>query len=141
MIDKVIHENILLGIIIKASHNKEGIEFFTTDDSSQQLGYMNRSEGYVIPPHRHNLISREVLITQEVLFIKSGKIRLDFYNDNQDYLLSKVLEKGDVVLLSAGGHGFEMIESSEIIEVKQGPYLGEKDKVRFKPIDVSQIKY
>jgi mannose-6-phosphate isomerase-like protein (cupin superfamily) len=80
-----------------------------------------------------------VTLTQEVLFIKSGKVRVDFYDDNQHYLESRILEKGDVILLAAGGHGFEMMEDSEMIEVKQGPYCGEEDKVRFSATDKKQI--
>jgi hypothetical protein len=68
-----------------------------------------------------------------VLFIKSGKVRVDFYDDDKNYLESRILEKGDVILLAAGGHGFEMIENAEMIEVKQGPYCGDEDKVRFSP--------
>ena len=101
---------------------------------------MKRPKDYIIAPHRHNLVERKVTLTQEVLFIKSGKVRVDFFNDNQDYLQSKILNKGDVILLAAGGHGFHMIEESEIIEVKQGPYCGEEDKVRFEPIDKLQVK-
>jgi len=81
-----------------------------------------------------------VLFTKEVLFIKSGKVRVDFYNDEQLYLQSRVLEQGDVILLSFGGHGFEMLEESEIIEVKQGPYAGETDKTRFDGISRKEVK-
>ena len=128
-------------MIPKIYKAKNGIDFFTPDDFSQQLGYMNRAKGYVIPPHRHNLIERKVKLTQEVLFIKSGEVRVDFYDDFQNYLKSSILYAGDVILLAAGGHGFEMIKSSEIIEVKQGPYCGEKDKIRFNPIDKEKIKF
>jgi predicted PurR-regulated permease PerM len=69
-----------------------------------------------------------------VLFIKSGKVRVDFYDDNQNYLVSRVLYQGDVILLAFGGHGFEMLAPTEMIEVKQGPYAGEVDKTRFEPI-------
>ena len=124
----------ILGVIIRASFRKEGIAFFTPDDFSQQLGYMNRPEGYVIPPHTHNVVERKVELTQEVLLIKSGKVRVDFYDDDQVYLESRILEQGDVVLLAHGGHGFKMLEPSEMIEVKQGPYCGEMDKVRFEPV-------
>ena len=124
----------ILGVIIRASFRKEGIAFFTPDDFSQQLGYMNRPEGYVIPPHTHNVVERKVELTQEVLLIKSGKVRVDFYDDDQVYLESRILEEGDVVLLAHGGHGFKMLEPSEMIEVKQGPYCGEMDKVRFEPV-------
>ncbi|MCF8345863.1 MAG: hypothetical protein K9G38_01520 [Bacteroidales bacterium] len=101
---------------------------------------MHRPEGYVIPPHVHNPVSREVQFTKEVLFIKSGKVRVDFYDDDQNYLESRLLQQGDVVLLAFGGHGFEMLEDSEIIEVKQGPYAGEADKTRFSPVSNDLIK-
>ena len=76
---------------------------------------------------------------QEVLYIKSGKVRVDFYDNDQVYLESRILFAGDVILLSDGGHGFKMLEPSEIIEVKQGPYCGEMDKVRFEPVDEKLI--
>lgn len=140
MIRNIEYDGQILAIIIFSSFKREGIEFFTTDDFSQQLGYMNRPEGYIIPPHRHNLVPREVVLTQEVLFIKSGKVRVDFYDEAQIYIESTILSTGDVILLAQGGHGFKMIEPSEIIEVKQGPYCGEKDKVRFEPIDDLTVK-
>jgi mannose-6-phosphate isomerase-like protein (cupin superfamily) len=100
---------------------------------------MNRPEGYEIAPHVHNLVERKGDLTQEVLFVKSGKVRVDFYNDDQEYLESRVLEQGDVILLAHGGHGFKMIEPSEMIEVKQGPYCGERDKVRFNSVEEQDV--
>ncbi|MBO6538840.1 MAG: hypothetical protein JJ969_05500 [Rhizobiaceae bacterium] len=122
-----------LALIVRTSFQKKGIEFFTPDTYSQQLGYMNRPAGYIIDPHVHNPVSRAVDYTNEVLFIKSGRVRVDFYTEQQEYLESKELVTGDVILLSRGGHGFEMIEPTEMIEVKQGPYAGDRDKTRFVP--------
>jgi mannose-6-phosphate isomerase-like protein (cupin superfamily) len=139
MIKHIVHENKLLSIIISSKFDKNGIEFFTPDEFSQQLAYMKRPKDYVIVPHVHNPIQRDVQYTKEVLFIKSGKIRVDFYDEDKSYLESTILEAGDVILLAYGGHGFEMIEESEIIEVKQGPYVGELDKVRFEPIDKTKL--
>ncbi|MGV3765449.1 MAG: hypothetical protein ACO1NW_04940 [Chitinophagaceae bacterium] len=133
MIEQVFHKEILQAIIIRANFRKDGIDFFTPSDFSQQLGYMNRPKGYVIPPHVHKLVERKVTLTQEVLFIKSGAVRVDFYDEQKNYLESRILREGDTVLLATGGHGFEMLEQSEMIEVKQGPYCGEEDKVRFDP--------
>ena len=79
--------------------------------------------------------------TKEVLFIKSGRVRVDFYSEDQEYLESSVLQAGDVILLAFGGHGFEMLEPSEIIEVKQGPYAGDGDKTRFQPVHASKITF
>ena len=134
MIENVIHNEKLLSVIIRANYKSDGIEFFTPDDFSQQLAYMNRAKNYVIPPHVHNAVQRDVHFTQEVLVIKSGKVRVDYYDDDRNYLESRILNQGDVVLLAYGGHGFEMLEDSEMIEVKQGPYAGEMDKVRFEPV-------
>jgi len=141
MINKIIYDNILLAIIIRAQYSNDGIEFFTNDNDSQQLGYMARPKGYTIQPHRHNLIKREVHLTQEVLYVKKGKVRVDFFDNQQSYLFSDIISEGDVILLSDGGHGFQMLENTELIEVKQGPYCGEIDKVRFNSIEEQKVNY
>ncbi len=125
------YNDCILAIILKSTFFNNGISFFTPDDFSQQLGYMNRPAGYKIDPHVHNHVERKVTLTQEVLFIRSGKIRVDFFSDEKEYLQSSILTQGDVILLAAGGHGFEIIDNAEIIEVKQGPYCGDADKTRF----------
>ncbi len=140
MIEKICFESSVLAIILRHSYEKEGIEFFTPDEFSQQLAYMKRPSGYVIPPHVHNPIRREVQYTKEVLFIKSGKVRVDFYTDARVYVQSRMLNAGDVILLAFGGHGFQILEAAEIIEVKQGPYAGDHDKTRFSPIDDAQVR-
>ncbi len=128
-------ENSLLAIIIRADYKANGIEFFTPDDFSQQLGYMNRPKGYTIEPHKHVPNNRTITHTQEVLLIRSGKVKVCFYKDNNDCFTETVLNSGDVILLAAGGHGFEMLEQSEIIEIKQGPYSENTDKIRFLPTE------
>ncbi|HAB37940.1 MAG TPA: hypothetical protein DCE52_08105 [Rhodobacteraceae bacterium] len=140
MIERIINGDKELALIIRHSFHKDGIEFFTPSTYSQQIGYMNRPAGYVISPHVHNPVVREVQYTKEVLFIKSGRLRVDFYSETQVYLESTILETGDVILLAYGGHGFEMLEPTEIIEVKQGPYAGDQDKTRFEPIDVNDLR-
>ena len=140
MIERIEHDEKQLALIIRAEYRSTGIEFFTPNFYSQQVGYMNRPCGYVIPPHVHNPVTREVHFTKEVLFVKSGHLRVDFYSDDQTYLESALLNQGDVILLAFGGHGFEMLEDSEIIEVKQGPYAGEADKTRFDPVSTDQIR-
>ena len=141
MIERIINEGIELALIIRGSYVGKDIEFFTPENYSQQLGYMNRPSGYIIKPHVHLSASREVQFTKEVLFIKSGKVRVDFYSDKKDYIESKELQQGDIVLLAFGGHGFEVIENCEMIEVKQGPYAGENDKEKFEPVEHKFIKY
>jgi mannose-6-phosphate isomerase-like protein (cupin superfamily) len=121
----------VLAIIVRASYGNEGIEFFTPDDYSQQLAFMKHPAGKSIEPHVHNPVDRSLSLTQEVLFVRKGVLRVDFFDEGREYLESRVLRAGDVILLASGGHGFEVLEELEMIEVKQGPYAGEGDKTRF----------
>lgn len=131
---RIEHKGIELGAIVKSTYHNSGIGFFSNDDDGLQLGYMNRPDNYVIAPHTHNKVTREVFFTEEILFIRSGMVRVDFYDDNQQYVESHIVHGGDIVILKAGGHGFKVLERADIFEVKQGPYLGAQDKVRFEPI-------
>jgi mannose-6-phosphate isomerase-like protein (cupin superfamily) len=140
MIEQITCQNQLLALIVSYQFSQPGIHFFTPNELSQQLAYMHHPTGKMIQPHVHNPVVREVTYTQEVLFIKSGKLRVDFYNDQQEYLDSRILEAGDVILLVTGGHGFEVLEEIEMFEVKQGPYVGEQDKTRFVGITAEQAK-
>ncbi|MEA5573958.1 hypothetical protein [Calothrix sp. UHCC 0171] len=140
MIEQITHHNQLLALIVSQKFDKPGIHFFTPNELSQQLAYMHHPTGKIIQPHVHNPVLREVQYTQEVLFIRKGKLRVDFYNNQQEYLESRTLETGDVILLVTGGHGFEVLEEIEMIEVKQGPYVGEQDKTRFSGITAKQAK-
>ncbi len=140
MLQEIKNNNQLLAIIISSSYSGQGIHFFTPDDFSQQLAFMKHPIGKIIQPHVHNPVQREVHFTKETLFIRKGKIRVDFYTDEQIYIESHILESGDVILLSEGGHGFEILEETEMIEVKQGPYAGEQDKTRFSPLAEDKIR-
>lgn len=136
MIEEIKNNNQLLVLILRSEFKADGIKFFTPNHFSQQLGYMNRPQGFVIQPHIHNFINRDVQLTQEVLFIKSGRVKMDIFSLEKEFIQSTVLNKGDTVLLAAGGHGFTMLEQAEIIEVKTGPHVGEKDKTRFNSHDI-----
>lgn len=120
-----------IAIIVRNGYTANGITFLTPDDFSLQLAYMRRPDCYRIQPHIHRHVSRNTTITQEVLLIRKGIVRMDLFDEGKHYLESRLLLAGDTVLLASGGHGFEVIEEAEIIEVKQGPYVKEDDKERF----------
>lgn len=129
----------LLAVIVTRDFHETGIHFFTPDEFSQQLAFMRHPAGKVIEPHVHNPVDRSVQYTQEVLFVKSGKLRVDFYDQQRQYLESRILQGGDVILLASGGHGFQVIEEVEMVEVKQGPYTGDLDKTRFVGVTAEKI--
>jgi mannose-6-phosphate isomerase-like protein (cupin superfamily) len=133
MIEKFIHNNDTFAIIVRKDFNNTGINFFTPNDYSQQLAYMSHPVGKEIQPHIHKKVQREVNYTQETLFIRKGKLQVDFYTDEQEFLESRILQSGDVILLIKGGHGFKVLEDLEMFEVKQGPYAGDEDKIKFIP--------
>ena len=140
-IEEVKKKSRLLAMIIRDGYECEGVDFITSNEYSQQVAYMHHPTGKVIDAHIHNLVHRNVVLTQEVLFIKKGILRVDFYDEYEDYLESRKLYAGDIILFISGGHGFQVLDEIEMIEVKQGPYAGENDKKRFEGIVNMQVKY
>lgn len=130
-VEKVEHQGEMYALIVRNEFSQPGVNFFTPGDLSQQLAYMNHPAGKVIEAHFHNPVPRTVTYSQETLFIKRGRLRVDFFDDRQNYLESRELKAGDVILLIKGGHGFQVLDDLEMIEVKQGPYAGDQDKTRF----------
>ena len=140
-VEEVKKKNKLLAMIIRNDYSCEGVDFITPNEYSQQVAYMHHQKGKVIDAHVHNLVHRNVVMTQEVLFIKKGILRVDFYDEYEDYLESRNLKAGDIILLVSGGHGFQVLEDVEMVEVKQGPYAGENDKKRFASVQEDRIIY
>ena len=138
-VEEIRKKNKMLAMIIRNDYACEGVDFITPNEYSQQVAYMHHPEGKVIDAHVHNMVHRNVVLTQEVLFIKKGTLRVDFYDEYEAYLESRELHAGDIILLVSGGHGFEALEEVEMIEVKQGPYAGEQDKRRFESVKKDQI--
>ncbi|HKZ39930.1 MAG TPA: hypothetical protein VJ044_03160 [Candidatus Hodarchaeales archaeon] len=122
-----------LAIIVYNSFHAPGVNFLTPGEFSQQLAYISHPTGKKIDAHMHHPVSRTIQFTQEVLIIKRGSMRVDFFDNERRFIESRVLSSGDVILLASGGHGFEMLEETVLIEVKQGPYAGDKDKTKFVP--------
>jgi mannose-6-phosphate isomerase-like protein (cupin superfamily) len=122
-----------IALIIRADFEASGIHFFTPDNFSQQVAYMSHPKDKIISAHTHNLVSRQVLYTQEVLIVRKGSLEVCLYTSKKTFLTSKVLGPGDLILLCGGGHSFKMLKDTSMIEIKQGPYAGENDKTRFEP--------
>jgi hypothetical protein len=131
MIETIRNDGAIVAIVIYSDYSVEGIKFISPNDFSLQLGTMSRPAGYKVLPHIHNPVERHCVGTQEVLFIKSGKIRIDFYSFDKVYLESRELAAGDIILLAGAGHGIEVLEETTLVEVKNGPYIDGFDKGRF----------
>jgi hypothetical protein len=121
----------IMAVVLRVGFHSKGLEFLTPPPAFPQLASMHWPAGYRIEAHVHNVIHRDVALTQEVLFIKSGRVKVDLYDQDRQWVADRVLRTRDVILPAAGGHGFTMPEPTEMIEVKQGPYVGDRDKTRF----------
>jgi len=141
MIENIKHKKKLYALIVrKKFKEKKGVNFFTSEDATQQFGYMKHKKNHLIMPHMHNKRFTKILITTEVIILFKGILRVDFYNEKKIYLFSKKVYAGDIIMLVNGGHGFKILNDVEMIEVKQGPYSLAADKVKFKKIDEEKIK-
>ena len=141
MIEKIIHKNKLLALIVRGTYRKKkGITFFTPNESTQQFGYMKHKKKYVIKPHLHKKRLTKIFQTTEVILLLKGILRVDFYNNFKKYLFSKILKSKDIIMLVSGGHGFKILKDVEMLEIKQGPYNLIKDKIKFENIDENKIK-
>ena len=141
MIEKVLHKNKLFALIVRRQFRKKsGINFFTSKESTQQFGFMKHKKNHIIKPHKHNKRLTRILRTTEVILLLKGTLRVDFYNDKNKYLFSKIINEGDIIMLVYGGHGFKILKNVEMIEVKQGPYSLASDKIKFETVDEKKIK-
>jgi hypothetical protein len=138
---RVTSKNKTLAIIITPRFKQKGIRFFVPEEYPQQLACMKRPKGYIITPHIHKPVTRRIRLTQEVLIIRRGRVRIDFYDEWKRYAESRIVKKGDIVFLAFGGHGFEFIEKGEIIEVKQGPFIKDAQSIRFEAVSKDRIKF
>jgi hypothetical protein len=122
----------VIAIIVRNAGAVDGINFFSPPEFSQQLGLISRKKDYAIKRHAHKLVARQVLVTQEVLHILSGRIEVALYDKQKNLINTVELKQGDTILLASGGHGIKFLEDSRLLEVKQGPYSGvEGDKEHF----------
>jgi len=84
MIEKIFHKKKLFALIVRSKFRKKnGINFFTKNNSTQQFGYMKHKKNYVIKPHQHNKRLTKILITTEVIVLLKGILRVDFYNEKK----------------------------------------------------------
>ena len=119
----------IIAIILGHSYKQDGVNFLTPDDHSFQLAYMNRKKGDMVPAHYHKKNEKIITDTTEVLLVRSGKMKVTLFSSKLVPLKEFELGAGDLILMVSGGHRFEMLEQTELVEIKQGPYISkEKDK-------------
>jgi hypothetical protein len=132
-IEKIVDEGLTLAIVIRGSDWEPGLNFPSSDDDYQQIGLWQYNKGTKLSQHIHLTNPRNVSCTQEVVFIKQGRIRANVYTEKRVFLKSIELQSGDLMVMLKGGHGYDILEDdTQVLEVKNGPFMGiEKDRERF----------
>jgi uncharacterized protein YjlB len=123
-IEEIKYQNKIFAVIVYGNvEEKEGVQFFTPDQYALQMGKHVHKRGKMIKAHAHLPVRMELSgPLQEVLYIQEGKVKITFYGDKDEALESTIIKQGDMILLREGGHGFEFLEDTKMIEIKQGPY-------------------
>lgn len=124
-------ENNLIAIVSKFEDFKNGKQFVTSKESQFQIGLFNLKKDLEIQKHIHPENLREVYKTCETIVLIEGSLKINLYDDTKKFLNTITLLKGDSITLFSGGHGILLKEDSKFIEIKQGPYSAEIDKIRF----------
>ena len=118
-------EQLLARHIPAAEAWKDGLNFFSQDREYVQVGSWGYDTGTALKPHVHNHVPREVTVTQEVLYVRCGAIKARIFGLQDQPLAEFKAHEGDVVILLRGGHGYDIIEDgTQVLEIKNGPYLG-----------------
>jgi len=121
----------LLGLYVSRKFFKDGKKFLTSNESEFQVGVFKLDKGEEIISHTHKDQNRNIVKTSEAITVISGKLKVNFFDLNQKYIRSIEVSSGESIILVGGGHGIEIIEDSKFIEIKQGPYKEDTDKIRF----------
>jgi len=129
-INSRIEKNTLLAVIIRKFKIVNRYDV-TCIDEILQTSILSLPKNKPVKPHKHNLVRRETFGTQEIWIVKKGRGIANFYDLNNDFLCSRKVVKGDMILNFRGGHGLKSLSRTMlIIEIKNGPYMGsEVDKI------------
>lgn len=102
-----------------------GLQFFSPEGDYQQVGTWGYEQGKRLLAHSHNEVSREVLWTQEVLYVRAGRVRAEIYDMADQKVADLEAGAGDILVLLRGGHGYHILQDgTQVLEIKNGPYVG-----------------
>jgi hypothetical protein len=118
-------DKVIARLIKSGDMCKEGLNFFSSPEDYLQVGSWQYGSGTILKAHNHNKISREIQRTQELLFVRSGLLEAEIYNEEDKLIEILTLEQGDILVVLGGGHGYRILnENTSVLEIKNGPYLG-----------------
>ena len=121
----------LIAIYQKGNEIEKEKNFLTDNSEEFQFGTFNLPKGEIIKNHIHENQERTTTGTSEALVILDGELKVTFFDNKKEFISSIILEKSDSIVIYSGGHGLEVINDCKFVEIKQGPYIENKDKTHF----------
>lgn len=125
--DKFFHKESLIGIRIRVFET--GTLPITDEDQPLQILTINQQKNTIIKPHRHRLTPRSTTHLQECLIVKKGRIKIDLYGSDTTFTETVTVEAGQAFITISGGHAIEFLEDSEVFEIKNGPFINDKQPI------------
>ncbi len=126
--EKIFYKGILIGIRI--TRLAAGAHPITGDKEPLQILTHKHLNGKHVVAHFHVPRPRRTKELQECLIVRKGKVRIDLYGPDGKYFKRLYLSKGQLFLRLHGGYAVHFSKSSEVFEIKNGPFL--KDEVAIK---------
>jgi len=132
-IREIKYDNLVLARYVPSEAWSEGLGFYSNDEEFVQVGSWQYNKGKELLKHIHNQVERSVDRTQEVLYIRRGSIKARIYTLDEVFVEELTVKQGDTLILLNSGHGYEILEDgTQVLEIKNGPYLGaDRDRRRF----------
>ncbi len=115
-------------------HVRSGVRFATENEDPLQVGIFERDKGYEVPAHRHNGRALTLTDVGEFLWVQSGSMRIEVFDEEWNVLDTWTARSGDCIVLLRGGHAISMLEPTRLLEVKQGPYPGKEREKTFRTV-------
>lgn len=129
------HDGEQYALVVKSSYKPNELDFLTQDSDLFQAGFISREAGYVVNKHSHNAFNTTIDYVSEFIFVRSGKIRVDMFSAPDNLIESIELETGDFILHKKGIHEVIFLEDSQVLEIKQGPYMGLSSKTFYEKVE------
>lgn len=124
------HDGQLLAIVCRDEDWQRGLTFPTPGHLFIQAGCWWYPAGKDLAAHYHKENVRTASRTQELTYIKKGRMKVSLYNEHHEHVRDVILETGDFAVMIGGGHGYQILDDdTQVLEVKNGPFIDvETDK-------------
>ncbi|MDO8522310.1 MAG: hypothetical protein Q7S08_03420 [bacterium] len=126
--EKILHKGKLVAIRIKSM--PAGSVPMTPPEGAIQVLTLKHKKGASAEPHTHRAHKRVTHTLQECLVVISGLVRVSLYDGKGKAFRRFRVAAGETCVILSGIHGVEYLKNSEVIEIKNGPFIDDKKMLK-----------